>query len=107
MVHAQQGAALMKHTILAIVRLTQVESHPALGRDLIPDPPEISSWNIQSVVQGEVPFGILLDLFLFRKPDLSNVYMFILYWPQRKNCTGFIKGVEEFSLDLIINLNNL
>lgn len=108
MIHAQQGAALVKHTTLAIVRLTQVESHPALGRDLVPDPPENVLLEHTKCSAGGSFFWHSLGLFSFYKVQISPKHTCLLcYWPQRKNCTGFIKGVEEFCLDLITNLNNL
>lgn len=66
MVHAQQEAALEKHTTLAIVRLTQVESHPALDRDLVRDPPENILLEHTKCSAGGRPFWHSLGLYFYK-----------------------------------------
>lgn len=94
----------MKRTTLAIERLTQVELHPALGRDLVLATPENILLEHTKCSSGRSSFCHSLGLFLFAKfRSLQSMYVYMCYWPQRKNCTGFIKGVEKI---WIINLNN-
>lgn len=56
-------------------------------------------------MQGEGLFGILLDFIFTKIRSLQSIYVYTCCWPSKK--AGFIKGVEEFCLDLIINLNKL